>query len=65
MCTPIETRGIFAYTSLQEYLYPLIQQKSIPQILLIIILTHTRTHTHAFAKVFMGPRRCRIENRQI
>ena len=29
-------------TSLQEYLYPLIQRKSIPQNSLVTILTHTR-----------------------
>ena len=33
------------YTSLQAYLYPLIQRKSIPQTSLVITLTHTRTHT--------------------
>ena len=37
--------AMMIYTSLQEYLYPLIRRKSIPQILLVIILTHARTHT--------------------
>ena len=38
--------AVMIYTSLQEYLYPLIQRKSIPQTSLVIILTHTRTHAH-------------------
>ena len=52
-------------TSLQDYhiLYPLIQRKSILQTSLVIILTHARTH--AIVKVYMGPRLCRIESRQI
>ena len=68
MCTPIDSRGIFCIammicTSLQDYLYPMIQRKSIPQASLDIILTHARTH--AIVKVYMGPRPCRIESRHI
>ena len=37
--------AMMMYTNLQEYLYPLIQQKSIPPTSLVITLTHTRTHT--------------------
>ena len=37
--------AMMIYTSLQVYLYPLIQRKSIPQTSLVITLTHTRTHT--------------------
>ena len=55
--------AMMIYTSLQEYLYPLIQRKSIRQTSLVITLTHTRTH--AIVKVYMGPRLCRIESRQI
>ena len=51
-------------TSPQEYLYPLIQQKSIPQTSHIIILPHTHAGTQAIVKVYRGPRLCRIENRQ-
>ena len=37
--------AMMKYTSLQEYLYPLIQQKSLLKTSLAITLTHTRTHT--------------------
>ena len=36
--------AVMIYTSLREYLYPLIQRKSIPQTALVTILTSTRTH---------------------
>ena len=49
--------AMMIYTSLQEYLYPLIQRKSIPQTSLVI--------THAIVKVYIGPRPCLIESRQI
>ena len=55
--------AMMKYTSLKEYLYPLIQRKSIPLTTLVITLTHTRTH--AIVKVYMSPRPCRIESRQI
>ena len=57
--------AMMIYTSLQEYLYPLIQRKSIPQTSLVITLTHIHARTHAIVKVYMGPRPCRIESRQI
>ena len=62
-CTPVDTRGIFAllwwYTSLQEYLYPLIQRNLFrkPH---SSSLWHTLARTHAIVKVYMGPRLCRI-----
>ena len=56
--------AMMIYTTLQDYLYPLIQQKIIPQTSLVITLTHIRTHT-AIVKAYMGPRPCRIESRQI
>ena len=72
MCTPNRNTwyiciAMMTYTSLQEYLYLLIQRKCIPQTSLVITLTHTRTHarTHAIVKAYMGPRPCRIESRQI
>ena len=34
--------AMMIHTSLQEYLYPLIQRKSIPQTSFVITLTHTR-----------------------
>ena len=37
--------AMMKYTSLQKYLYPLIQRKFIPQTSIVITLTHTRTHT--------------------
>ena len=37
--------AVMICTSLQDYLYPMIQRKSIPQTSLVIILTHTCTHT--------------------
>ena len=54
--------AMMIYTSLQEYLYPLIQRKSILQNSLVINLTHTRTHN---CKSIYGPRPCPIESRQI
>ena len=57
--------AMMIYTSLQEYLYPLIQRKSIPQTSLVITLTHTHARTHEIVKVYMGPRPCNIESRQI
>ena len=56
--------AIIICTRLQDYLYPLIQRKSVPQTSLVIIL-HTHERTHAIVKVYMGPRPCRIESRQI
>ena len=55
--------AMMVYTSLQEYLYPLIQRRSISQNSLVITLTHTQTRTHAIVKVYMGPRPCLIESR--
>ena len=48
-------------TSLQDYLYPLIQQKSNRQTSQVIILTHSHARTHAIVKVYRGPRPCGIE----
>ena len=57
--------AMMIHTSLQEYLYPLIQRKSIPQTSLVIILTHTHARTHAIVKVYRGHSPCRTESRQI
>ena len=56
--------AMMIYTSLHEYLNPLIQRKSVPKTSLVNTLTHIRT-THAIVKVYMNPRPCRIESRQI
>ena len=41
-------------TSLQDYLYPMTQRKSIPQTSLVITLTHTHARLQAIVKVYIG-----------
>ena len=69
MCTPIDTRGIFALLWWYKLAYRNIHIRWFNENLFhkphSSSLWHTHAHIHAIVKVYMGHRPCRIESRQI
>ena len=69
MCTPIDTRGIFAllwwYILAYRNIYIRWFNENLFRIPHSSSLWHIHARTHAIVKVYMGPRPCPIESRQI